>query len=448
VRETFVNWLTTWFSLSRPVDRKFYAASGFGLMFFKYAVDMLIVLVSTGIVWTPLEYAQPSIRAREGALAAPAVLWALVAWTLPFYWIGASMTVRRAQDAGISAGWALLFFVPIVNYLVMLVLCFLPSAPASAPERIASTKTADIFLAVGASALIGVLMLFLSVPWLRGYGTSLFLGTPFVMGFIAGFVANRGGTRTAFATLNIAYLSVLVGGGVILLFAVEGLFCLVMALPLALFFATLGALLGREVARGGGGAPAVASLLVALPLVTGFESLDLRAPLREISTAIEIAAPPERVWPNVIAFSELPAPGELVFELGIAYPMRARIEGRGPGAIRTCEFSTGPFVEPITVWDEPHRLAFSVSSQPPTMHEWSPYQHVNAPHLLEGLVSERGEFRLVALGDGRTRLEGSTWYRNNIFPQLYWNLWSDLMIHAIHRRVLEHIRHETELSAS
>jgi len=31
-------------------------------------------------------------------------------------------------------------------------------------------------------------------------------------------------------------------------------------------------------------------------------------------------------------------------------PIRAEIFGSGPGAIRHCTFSTGPFVEPIEVW--------------------------------------------------------------------------------------------------
>ena len=34
----------TWFSLTRPVDRRFYAASGFSLVLFKYAVDCGLVL--------------------------------------------------------------------------------------------------------------------------------------------------------------------------------------------------------------------------------------------------------------------------------------------------------------------------------------------------------------------------------------------------------------------
>ncbi len=32
----------------------------------------------------------------------------------------------------------------------------------------------------------------------------------------------------------------------------------------------------------------------------------------------------------------------------------------------------------------------------------------------------------------------------NLFPQLYWNLWSDALIHRIHRRVLDHVKRRSE----
>src|SRR6185436_19561820 len=108
------------------------------------------------------------------------------------------------------------------------------------------------------------------------------------------------------------------------------------------------------------------------------------------------------------------------FRQGIAYPVRARIDGRGVGAVRHCEFSTGAFVEPITAWEEPSRLAFDVTSQPPPMTEWSPYQDLHPPHLDSTIRSRRGEFRLIALPGGRTRLEGRTWYTLSLYPQLYW----------------------------
>ena len=59
-------------------------------------------------------------------------------------------------------------------------------------------------------------------------------------------------------------------------------------------------------------------------------------------------------------------------------------------------------------------------------------------------MSRRGEFRLIELDDGRTRLEGSTWYQLDMAPQPYWVLWSDALIHSIHERVLEHIVTEVE----
>jgi hypothetical protein len=40
------------------------------------------------------------------------------------------------------------------------------------------------------------------------------------------------------------------------------------------------------------------------------------------------------------------------------------------------------------------------------------------------------------------RLEGHTWYSIDMYPQAYWQMWSDHIIHAIHLRVLNHIRKE------
>lgn len=49
---------------------------------------------------------------------------------------------------------------------------------------------------------------------------------------------------------------------------------------------------------------------------------------------------------------------------------------KGVGAIRYCDFSTGPFVEPIEIWDEARLLQFSVTKSPPPMREWSPWSEI------------------------------------------------------------------------
>jgi hypothetical protein len=45
---------------------------------------------------------------------------------------------------------------------------------------------------------------------------------------------------------------------------------------------------------------------------------------------------------------------------------------------------------------------------------------------------------------GKTLLEGRTWFELKVHPSSYWRLWSDAIIHAIHDRVLRHIRELAE----
>lgn len=145
----------------------------------------------------------------------------------------------------------------------------------------------------------------------------------------------------------------------------------------------------------------------------------------------------------MIEFPQLEEPDELLFKAGIAYPVNAQIEGTGVGAVRHCNFTTGSFVEPITVWDEPRLLKFSVDEQPAPMKELS-FWDIDAPHLHDYFVSKQGQFKLTKLPNGNTLLEGTTWYYHNIKPAVYWRLWSDYIIHKIHNRVLEHIKVNAE----
>ena len=73
------------------------------------------------------------------------------------------------------------------------------------------------------------------------------------------------------------------------------------------------------------------------------------------------------------------------------------------------------------------------------MHEWSPYADLHPPHLDGYLRSTGGEFRLIGIEGGRTRLEGTTWYEIDMQPGWYWRVWTDALIHRIHLRVLEHV---------
>jgi len=218
-----------------------------------------------------------------------------------------------------------------------------------------------------------------------------------------------------------------------------------MALPLASVLALFGGMMGwalQQRRQYTAHSFHIASLSILL--MPGFillEQYSAEAPaLYAVRTAVVINAQPELVWSHVVSFAELPPPTEKMFRTGIAYPIRAEINGQGPGAVRHCVFSTGAFVEPITVWDEPRLLQFDVTSQPAAMEEMSLYTELRPPHLEHYLISKKGQFQLTALADGTTRLEGTTWYQNRFWPAFYWHFWSDYIIHRIHYRVLAHIK--------
>lgn len=301
-------------------------------------------------------------------------------------------------------------------------------------------------------ALFGLGVCALSVLVLEQYGWSLFLMVPIAVGFLSAFCWCFRRRISVGSAIGIGQLSILTLGTMLILFAFDGLICLLMALPLAAVLAIFGSCLGHlasSVCSRRMGKGITTLLAVAVPASVSFEHLSHPAnpdpPIRSVTTTLEIDAPIDAIWQTVISFPKISEPPTGLFRAGIAYPIEARIDGEGVGAVRYCVFSTGSFVEPITVWDAPHHLAFDVTENPPPMRELSLYQDLDVPHLHGHMVSKKGEFRLEETASGSVVLTGRTWYTHSMKPTFYWGPISDQIIHRIHRRVLEHIKAEAEI---
>ena len=443
---------------SQPIDRVTYVKVGLSLMLLKYVVDAALIFLAAGVVWTPFDYLLPMISFSATKIAAfPSGLSiALLVWALPFIWIGVSMSVRRAIDAAIFPGIVVTFFLPLLNYVLMIALALAPSRVIESKPWVDAPVPGEPVsrLPLGRSGWFGVLAGCVSafiavgvgVMLLNTYGASIFLGTPFLIGLVSALVAGRLEDRTLSETITIGQLALVGSGSVLILFALEGIVCLIMALPIASPLAILGSFVGYILAqrRRPPSFSHVSMLFCLLSLGTVIDAAMPAPAARSVMTSIEIDAPPAIVWRHVTSFSDITAAPRWYFRSGLAYPLRARLEGTGAGAVRHCEFTTGAFVEPITVWDAPNRLAFDVVAQPPPLKEWSPYPRVYAPHLDGFFRTTHGEFRLIALDGARTRLEGRTWYALDMQPATYWTALADGILHAVHSRVLEHIKAQAE----
>jgi hypothetical protein len=449
---------------SGTIDRGAYALVGVLGFALKHNLDRFVAGYGFHRDWGLFNYWVPLrdvVRITDLRGAEAGFLETMVALSLPFIWVGVVLTLKRLRSAGLSSQLVVLFFAPFLNLLFFLVLCLLPEHEVPAKAQPAQRTQSSLARFVPESALgSAAVSLLITVPLglgatvlgtqvLTNYGLGLFVALPFTMGFGAALVYGIRQPRSMSGCVAVASLSVALLGAALLGLALEGVVCLILAIPIALPLAGFGGACAYGVQRRRWfqtDAPVLLSaLLLFVPGVQWAEHIAAAAPpVFVVRTAIDVQASPEKVWQEVVAFSEIPPPTEWMFRAGIAYPIRAEMQGTGPGAERHCVFSTGAFVEPIEVWDEPRQLKFSVTSNPPPMEEWTPYSHIDPPHLHGFLVSEGGQFLLTPLVNGGTRLEGTTWYQHGLWPSAYWHLWSDAIIHRIHLRVLQHIRDEAE----
>lgn len=460
-----------WFALSElwrwddTIDRGKYLLIGVVLFAVKHNIDRILAAIYNR-PWSVFDYLFPIDGGSIVSLGRSEIIFfsTMLAVAIPFIYTGMLLTIKRLRSAQLPTWLAGIFFIPFINLFFFIILSVIPSRQAaekhSAPElrfkKFLNRVIPDHTLGSAAMGILFMvpltaLMIMAGISMFGNYGWSIFVGFPFCLGLCSTLIHGYHRQRSFLSCMMVTLLSVGILGAVLIALAFEGLICILMAAPIAGVIALIGGIVGYLIQRRAWSreeSPQLLLLLIILmPVMMGAEyHSPAPAPLIAVRTAIVIDAPPERVWKNVVSFSELPAPDTWLFHTGIAYPMRAEIKGTGVGAVRYCVFSTGPFVEPIEIWDENRLLKFSVTEQPPAMKEWTPYTDINPPHLDDYLVSEGGQFLLTPLANGQTRLEGTTWYRHRIWPVTYWQVWSDIIIHKIHLRVLNHVKRLSEQS--
>lgn len=448
-------------SLHGRIGRGRYLATGLVLVALKYNIDR-VVAAAFGHNWGILNYQHYDVPGSIVGLTSHEARFygVLLLIALPFVWSGTVLTLRRLRDANWPLWLVCLFFLPFLNLIFFIILAVVPSHQSPGRQLKSSSRIGRLIpesefgsavFGILLTAILATLTAAFSAEGLGNYGWGLFVGIPFFLGLNSTVIYGYHHPRSIGRCLLVAMLSTALVGMALFALAVEGLICLVMALPLALILALFGGCIGFVIQQRqtfpANTLHAVSVAFLLMPCLILLEhTLGETPPFYEVKTSVVIKSDPETVWTHVVSFSELPPPTEAMFKTGIAYPIRADIRGKGVGAVRHCVFSTGDFVEPITVWDEPRLLRFDVTAQPRVMDELSLYNDLRPPHLENYLVSRQGQFELKPLPDGSTLLEGTTWYQNRFWPAPYWHLWSDYIIHGIHERVLLHIKSLSESS--
>jgi uncharacterized membrane protein YhaH (DUF805 family) len=424
-----------------------YALLSVAVFFSQHLVAVLVFHVQrpptnwSFYVW-PLRSLVTLARPSDAMLISALVFGLLVAWVV------SALAFRRAADANVSEWIAAAAIVPVVQIPAILFLCVAPSriAQQSAPlvdkENVRWVSAAQGVIAGIALTLFSVAV---SALVFRVYGYGLFVVSPFIIGAVAAYLANRNNDVGAPATARIALGATLLGGLSLLATALEGVLCIVMASPLAVPAALVGGLLGRSIATfrrrparqtlsGIALLPVVFATEYAFPPMTTFETYQ----------SIVVDAPAEVVWNAIIKMDTMDEPLALPFRLGVAYPVRGEVLGEGVGATRLGEFSTGVAIERVTEWIPGQRLAFVVEKDVPSINEVSPYPHVHAPHAVGYFRTSLTSFDLARGPDGGTEIVERTFHQLKLDPIYYWLPMARWIVRENNTRVLAHVRRQAE----
>lgn len=415
---------------ARPIDRLPYVAAAIPLLIIEYGAAFLPGLSKRSLLgpWANGIGWMTWLGRVEGSLLGFVILLCggILAW----------LSFRRAFATGESGLPVALAVVPWLQLPAILWLAISPRASLPVvPDSTAAVRGALAGLAIAFGAEILLTLAFGS------YGVALFVGSPFLVGLLATYFAERDGHPHP---LIVAQYALLLASAVLLGFALEGLVCLLIAYPLAALAALIGSAFGLGLARMRASSGTAFSTMALLPLLLIAETA--APPLAEFADtrSIEVDAPPAAVWNAIVHMGTIRSVPTAPFGWGLAYPVAGRIQGEGVGAVRLGIFSTGTAYERVTRWELGRELWFDVLSDPPMIRESNPFGEVRAPHL-EGYFSTRdARFTLSPLPGGRTRLTLVTDHTLRIGPTAYFLPLARWAVRENKRRVLAHFRNLAE----
>jgi hypothetical protein len=259
------------------------------------------------------------------------------------------------------------------------------------------------------------------------YGSTMFIGLPIVTGVVAACFV-----QPLRASLLATLLSILACFAALLFTGLEGIVCILMAAPLILGGAVLGAALGTGLRRlldkrTHGRSYMVLGPALGLALIIASSKIENQLVashrIEAVSTAITLRKDPDLVWQSLIAVPKISGNRPFLLRIGLPVPTHCALEGKGVGAKRICYFESGAIEEEIIGWEPPRLLQMKIKRSTLPGRHWLGF--VEASYVL------------APAPDGGTHLIRSTTISSRLRPRWYWRPFEAMGVEAEHRYLFE-----------
>jgi hypothetical protein len=282
--------------------------------------------------------------------------------------------------------------------------------------------------------------------------TFSFLGLgSLIIGLLAVYPVERSAAQPIWRWFLLPILPIIMACCISLIFRIEGLICMVFALPGALLCSIAGGVLGGVFARVLRVRQKTVACLAFLPFILAPLETLINPPVqtREVKTKIEIHAPASIVWRNIVRVEPIKS-DELKDSwaewIGFPRPVEATLSHEGVGGVRHASFERGlMFLETVNEWQPQKELAFSIRADTSHIPSTTLDEHVTIGGRYFDVLD--GRYSLEAIRDGTIVLHLSSRQRLSTDFNGYAGLWTDAVMRTLQDSILGVIKARCEREA-
>ncbi len=262
---------------------------------------------------------------------------------------------------------------------------------------------------------------------LIGYGLSFFVFLPFILGYIFGESSLK-----AFSLYGLIF-SLVVFFLLLLLGNLEGMVCILMAMPLIILPLLFGVLIKyfvKKYQKNKKNKNLIKSTVLPLCifLIFGFAENKLRKndkALVEIKTEIILPYSSMEVYDTIKSVDTLNTEKPFLMKLDLPIPQKCILEEEKVGAIRTCYFEEGKIIERVTAIEKGKLLRMDIIDYQLTGRRWFDFKEAI--------------YTFEELKNGHCKMTRITTYTSQLYPRLYWQPLEKIGIEQEHEYVFNNL---------